>query len=916
MVRRNPLLTALILGFSAGCGDSGAPPAPPVPTTLELSPESLGLEALAATAKFTAAVYDQDGNAMTGVPVSWRSSSPSVAAVNQAGLVTAAGNGSAYVAATAGEALDSARVVVKQRPASLWIRPGHPLRMEALGDTAKLAAEVLDPNGRAIVEAVAIWSVGDAKVATVTQEGLVTAAANGGTTVKAAFGDLADFVSVSVRQVPAVVRISPADDTLRFETLGDTIRLFAEVFDANGHEVEGVQVAWGTSDPGVATIDRDGLVTARGNGASTISASAHTANASAHVEVDQAPTIIELLSPSDLLAVGDSVRMTARAFDAGGSPIVDADFAWTSSDTGVAKVNRRGWVHAVAEGEAEITVALKGLSASATLVVASRDEIALLAFFRSTNGPMWTANANWATDAPLAEWHGVEVDEAARVVSLRLPENNLAGTVPPEIGMLAALKLLHLEENLLEGRLPGEIGELRSLKSLLLFDNSLSGPLPPEIGRMERLEVLDLARNDFTGPVPPEIGELPHLWFLGLFMNELTGSIPPEIGGLNSLRVLDLCFNRLTGPIPPEIGRLKRLETLSLCGNDQNPGTRNRLTGRMPPEIGNLTSLRRLDLGANRLTGPIPPEIGKLERLETLRLYSNLLTEIPEEIGQLENLRSLFLYGNRLTGSIPPEMGNLVALDSLLLGPGWTSGNNSLTGTIPPELGDLAGLLKLDLGHNDLSGTIPSELGSLTRLVFLQLDYNRLTGEIPSELGKLARLEWLVACSNKFSGPIPPELGKLRALERVYLCSNKLESTLPKEIGKLTELVHLYLGGNRLSGEFPESMLSLTRLTELFWRVNRGLCAPRTDEFEEWLENIPKSSEIYCEPQERKGRRGEPEAAFPGICSVTVVAPESASSSGSRTPGANREGARRGVVPGRAVPERPGTWGVSCGRGR
>ncbi|MDE2764592.1 MAG: Ig-like domain-containing protein [Gemmatimonadota bacterium] len=918
MARRPRILPALLLGLSSACGDPATPPAPPVPTTLELTPESLNLDALAATARFAATVFDQHGQEMTGVPASWRSTSPAVATVDQSGLVTAAGNGSAYVTATAGDAKDSARVVVRQRPASLWIRPGHPQRMEALADTVPLTAEVLDPNGRAIAGAPVTWSAGDTTVATVSQWGLVTAVANGYTTVKATSGSLVDFVEVRVRQVPAVVRMSPADDTLRFESLGDTVRLSAEVLDANGHAVEGVQVAWSTSDLHVATIDRDGLVTARGNGTAAISATTHTVTASTLAVVDQVPVILELSSTGDLLAVGDSVRMTARAFDAGGSPILDAGFTWTSSDIGVATVNAEGWVHAVGEGMAEITVTLKGLSASATVVTASPDEIALLAFFRSTGGPAWTENAGWATDAPLAEWHGVEVDGAARVVSLMLPENDLAGRLPPEIGMLTELRELRLEENLLDGKLPPEIGKLRNLEWLGLARNNLSGPVPPEMGAMERLEVLDLAHNRLTGPIPSELAELPNLWFLGLFFNELSGSIPPEIGDFRSLRVLDLCYNRLTGSIPPEIGRLKELETLSLCGNDQNLGTRNRLTGGIPPEIGSLTNLRRLDLGANRLTGPIPPEIGGLGRLETLRLYSNLLTRIPPEVGRLENLKSLFLYGNRLTGSIPRELGDLAALDSLLLGPGWSSGENTLTGSIPPELGNLTWLRKLDLGHNDLTGKIPSELGKLTRLVFLQLDYNRLSGRIPAELGKLTRLEWLVACANRLSGPIPSELGELRALERLYLCQNRLEGPLPKDIGDLGRLVHMYLGANRLSGEFPESMLSLKRLTELFWRRNNGLCAPKTEEFEDWLRGIPKSSEIFCEAEAMIGGRADPDPADPGICSLTVVRAASASGRGSGNFGAgavNPAGPRReraGV--GTTREALPGTRDVPCKR--
>ena len=918
MARRATILSTLLPGFLAACGEPAIPPPPPVPTTLELSPESLNLDALAATARFAAAVFDQHGQAMTGVPVSWRSSSPAVVTVNQSGLVTAAANGSAHVAATAGDAKDSARVVVRQRPASLWIQPGHPLRLEALADTVPLGAEVLDPNGRVIAGAPVTWSVDDTTIATVSRRGLVTAVANGYTTVKAVYGSLVDYVEVRVRQVPALVRISPAEDTLEFESLGDTIRLSGEVLDANGHAVAGVQVAWSTSDLLVATIDRDGLVTARGNGTAVISASTHAVTASTLADVDQVPVIVELLSSGDLLAVGDSVRMTARAFDAGGSPILDAAFTWTSSDTGVATVNPEGWVHAVAEGMVEITATLKGLSASAAVVTASPDEIALLAFFRSTDGPAWTERAGWATDAPLTEWYGVEVDGAARVVSLILPENRLSGSLPPEVGMLTALKELRLDGNLLGGELPPEIGKLRNLEWLELANNNLSGPVPPEMGAMERLEVLDLAHNRLTGPIPSELAELSDLRFLGLFFNELSGSIPPEIGDFGSLRVLDLCYNRLTGSIPPEIGRLKQLETLSLCGNDQALGTRNRLTGGIPPEIGDLTNLRRLDLGANRLTGPIPAEIGRLSRLETLRLYSNLLTRIPPEIGRLANLRSLFLYGNRLTGSIPPELGDLAALDSLLLGPGWSSGENSLTGSIPPELGNLPGLRKLDLGHNDLTGKIPGELGKLTRLVFLQLDYNRLSGRIPAELGKLTRLEWLVACANRLSGPIPSELGKLRALERLYLCQNKLEGPLPKDMGKLGKLVHMYLGANRLSGEFPESMLSLKRLTELFWRRNNGLCAPKTEEFEDWLRGIPKSSEIFCEVEAMIGGQAEPGPVDPGRCSVTVARAVSAPGGGLGNPSARPvtvgNPRRKRVWAGTAVEALPGTRAVSCKR--
>ena len=871
---RHATAPLILFALCSGCGEP--PPEPPVPTTLDVSPDSLNFEALAVTAALAATVYDQHGRVMTEVAVSWRSSGGAVAAVDRNGVVTATGNGTAFVAAMAEDAGDSARVAVEQRPVSLGISPAGPLGLEAIGDTLRLAAQVLDPNDQPIVGAVVMWVATDTTIVTVDREGLVTAVDNGAAAIHATSGRLADTVSAVVEQVPVEVRISPADDPLTFGTLGDTVRLSAQVLDSNGHPVAGVHVAWSTSDTSVATVDGDGLVAARGNGTATVSASAQGLVGSIQVEVDQVPVVIDIFSPTDLLAIGDSIRMTAEAFDAGGSLIEGARFSWTSSDTAVATAKPEGWVRALAEGSVDITAGFKGLSASVSLTTATPDKTALLALFRSANGESWSTNTNWGTDAALAEWHGVEIDDLGRVEYLTLSQNNLAGTIPAEIGKLAGLKELHLEVNLLEGALPPEIGKLASLQWLGLYANELSGPLPAEIGDLSDLRVLDLAFNSFTGSLPAEVTQLPQLRYLGLFFNELTGRIPPEIGDLSLLRVLDLCYNRLTGPIPPEIGRLARLERLWLCGIDTNPTAGNRLSGRIPPEIGDLANLTALNLGANRLSGPVPPEIGRLAKLDSLALYSNLLTRLPPELGELGNLEYLSAYGNRLTGAIPTGIGDLAKLHTLLLGRGHTSGDNNLTGAIPGELGDLAKLERLDLGANDLTGGIPSELGRLSRLEFLELGSNNLTGKIPWELGGLTRLTRLAVCPNQLSGPIPKELGKLGELYYMFLCSNDLTGPLPPEFGDLANLRFLYLGSNRLTGEIPETMLELKRLLEFLWARNDGLCAPKTEEFEEWLDSIPSSSDIYCESASMEMERARIGETGGGGCSVTVVAAPSA----------------------------------------
>jgi hypothetical protein len=137
-----------------------------------------------------------------------------------------------------------------------------------------------------------------------------------------------------------------------------------------------------------------------------------------------------------------------------------------------------------------------------------------------------------------------------------------------------------------------------------LSNNQLTGSIPPEIGNLTNLTQLYLYNNQLTGSIPPEIGDMTNLTYSGFYNNQLTGSIPSEIGNLTNLTYLDLWNNELTGSIPPEIGNLTNLVSLSFYNNQ--------LTGSIPPEIGNLTNLRHLYLYNNQLTGEIPESICNL----------------------------------------------------------------------------------------------------------------------------------------------------------------------------------------------------------------------------------------------------------------------------------------------------------------
>lgn len=309
---------------------------------------------------------------------------------------------------------------------------------------------------------------------------------------------------------------------------------------------------------------------------------------------------------------------------------------------------------------------------NAAAQVPETEREALISLYESTDGANWINRSNWrnASDTdfniPGTEciWYGVTCSEG-RVIRLDQLNNNLDGSIPPELGNLDGLLYLQLTNNQLSGSIPSELGNLGNLVALYLSSNQLSGDIPPQLGDLANLERIYIWSNRLTGGIPSEMGRLSNLLDLYLHTNQLSGSVPPELGDLADLRRLNLHNNLLTGSIPSELCNLGNLEVLDLSYNQ--------FTGSIPPQLVDLGSLQHLLLGANQISGPI-----------------------PSELGELTNLRNLVLTSNRLEGGIPASLGNLSDLVGLHLR------SNQLTGEIPPQMANLDSLLGLDLSHNAL----------------------------------------------------------------------------------------------------------------------------------------------------------------------------------------------------------------------
>ena len=424
------VLAACLVALATGCGEGTVelpPPPTPVPTTITISPASATLQSLGETTQLTAEVRDQNGQTMANAAVAWTSSDPSVASVAASGLVTAAANGAVTVTATAGSVSGTAAVTVDQVAASVAVDPAADT-LPALGDTLRLSAEALDANGNAVADAEFAWESSDPSVATVDATGLVTAAANGAATVTATAGSASGTVTVTVDQVVASVAVDPAADTL--PALGDTLRLSAEALDANGNAVADAELVWESSDVSVATVNASGLVTAVGNGSTTVTVSYGSVSAGVPVAVEQQVASV-LVSPSSttLASRGDTVRLTAEGVDANANPVAADPVAvveWMSDDQAVATVSATGLVTAVGNGSATVTVSYDRLGATVPVAVVD------VAQFLEENSRIANAMVWLGTDRksrPYFEWPRTMKDKLVLATRQLLGE----GTELPDV---------------------------------------------------------------------------------------------------------------------------------------------------------------------------------------------------------------------------------------------------------------------------------------------------------------------------------------------------------------------------------------------------------------------------------------------------------------------------------------------------
>ena len=199
------------------------------------------------------------------------------------------------------------------------------------------------------------WSSTDSAVASVDQNGKITAKAKGNAQIRATANDgsgkhascsvtVKEWVSSIVLDKSSIIMYRGSNDVT--ETITATV---------NPSTADNTSVTWTSSNIYVATVTSSGVVTGKARGTATIAVTANDnsgTRATCEVEVKQYVTSITMSKTSLWLLIGaeETISVTTILPDKAN----DKSYTWASTDNAVASVDQNGKITAKAKGNAEI----------------------------------------------------------------------------------------------------------------------------------------------------------------------------------------------------------------------------------------------------------------------------------------------------------------------------------------------------------------------------------------------------------------------------------------------------------------------------------------------------------------------------------------------------------------------------------
>ena len=294
----------------------------------------------------------------TDKSVTWSTSDAAVATVNANGVVTTKKAGKVTITATSnGDKTKFGSIEITVSAATVPVTS-----VTVAGDAAMtvdgeqtLTATVAPATA---TDKTVTWKSSDATVATVDANGKVVAKKAGEVTITATAGGVSGTLKITVSdKAPTVIPVQSVTVTGKQELVeGASTTLTATVAPADATDKT---VTWKSSDESVATVDKDGVVTAKKAGTVTITATAGGVSGTLHITVTAKPvetvpvTSVEVtVEAGTTVSVGKTLQATATVKPGNAT---NKKVTWKSSDESIATVDANGVITAKKAGKVVIT---------------------------------------------------------------------------------------------------------------------------------------------------------------------------------------------------------------------------------------------------------------------------------------------------------------------------------------------------------------------------------------------------------------------------------------------------------------------------------------------------------------------------------------------------------------------------------
>lgn len=207
-------------------------------------------------------------------------------------------------------------------------------------------------NGRSVA-----WSSSAMAVATVNDAGAIVAVSPGTTSITASSEGRSGSATLTVLPVP-VATISVTGTTTI--SVGASSQLAAVLRAANGTELQGRSVVWGTSNTGIAAVSATGLVTGIAPGTATISANSEGRTGTLLIDV-RSPVVGVTLTGASRVKVGDSYQYSATARSSDGSVVV-RPVTWSTTNPGAGTFTPSGLFTPASTGTITLVATIDGVA--------------------------------------------------------------------------------------------------------------------------------------------------------------------------------------------------------------------------------------------------------------------------------------------------------------------------------------------------------------------------------------------------------------------------------------------------------------------------------------------------------------------------------------------------------------------------